>query len=107
MVTLSTIGRQLDRTLFGVACVYAQVIKYVVDFLGLDEATGPALSPAALAERYLDILGHADFHRQVTPRTVLGEVRPDRRSSLVVGEGEEALEQDDLRHEQGLSSQWK
>jgi len=39
--------------------VYAQVIKDVVEFLGLDEETGPQLSPAELAQRYLEILGRA------------------------------------------------
>jgi uncharacterized damage-inducible protein DinB len=39
--------------------VYAQVIKDVVDFLELKEETGPALSPAELAERYLDVLERA------------------------------------------------
>lgn len=39
--------------------VYAQVIKDVVDFLGLADDTLPELSPAALVERYRDILDHA------------------------------------------------
>lgn len=39
--------------------VYAQVIKDVVEFLGLDEETGPQLSPAELAQRYLEILERA------------------------------------------------
>jgi len=39
--------------------VFAQVIRDVVEFLGLDESTGPALSPAELHDRYDDILATA------------------------------------------------
>jgi hypothetical protein len=39
--------------------VYAQVIKDVVDFLGLDDETGPQLSPAELARRYDEVLERA------------------------------------------------
>ena len=36
--------------------VFAQVISDVVEFLGLDEKTGPALSPAELHTRYNHVL---------------------------------------------------
>jgi hypothetical protein len=36
--------------------VFAQVIGDVVDFLALDEQTGPALSPAELLVRYDHVL---------------------------------------------------
>jgi DinB superfamily len=36
--------------------VFAQVIRDVVEFLGLDEKTGPALSPAELHARYDHVL---------------------------------------------------
>ena len=36
--------------------VFAQVIRDVVDFLGLDENTGPVLSPAELCARYDHVL---------------------------------------------------
>jgi hypothetical protein len=39
--------------------VFAQVIRDVVEFLGLDENTGPALSPAELHDRYDHILATA------------------------------------------------
>ena len=39
--------------------VFAQVIKDVVDFLGLADDTAPALAPAELARRYLHVLGTA------------------------------------------------
>jgi hypothetical protein len=39
--------------------VFAQVISDVVEFLGLDEKTGPALSPAELHARYDHVLATA------------------------------------------------
>jgi len=39
--------------------VYAQVIAEVIAFLGLDEAGGPVLAPAALAARADIVLGTA------------------------------------------------
>ena len=43
----------------GSTFVSAQVIRDVVEFLGLDEDTGPKLSPTALAERYQIVLDKA------------------------------------------------
>lgn len=58
--TLRALGaRSVPVVSRGKDFVYAQVIKDVVDFLGLADDTMPDLSPSALAERYQDILGHA------------------------------------------------
>jgi uncharacterized damage-inducible protein DinB len=60
MQTLRALGaRSVPIGSRGKDFVYAQVIKDVVDFLGLSDDTMPELSPSALAERYQDILGHA------------------------------------------------
>ena len=60
MATLRGLGaRSVPVVSRGKEFVYAQVIKDVVDFLGLADDTMPDLSPAALAERYQDILSHA------------------------------------------------
>ena len=64
--------------------VYAQVIKDVVDFLALDEETGPALSPAALAERYLDVLDHAVTLVGQMPDECLDRELPNRPRSWKV-----------------------
>ena len=60
MAALKALGaRSVPVVSKGDKFVFAQVIKDVVDFLGLNEETGPVLSPAQLAERYQDILGRA------------------------------------------------
>lgn len=61
--------------------VYAQVIKEVVEFLGLDESTGPALSPEALATRYDLVLGTALRLVRQMPDAALGNQLPNRPRS--------------------------
>jgi hypothetical protein len=61
--------------------VFAQVIKDVVEFLGLNENTGPILTPAELAERYQEILQAAiRFVRQM-PDDQLTRELPNRPRS--------------------------
>ena len=64
--------------------VFAQVIKDVVDFLGLKEETGPVLSPAQLAERYQDILGRAVSLVAQMPDECLVRELPNRPRSWLV-----------------------
>ncbi len=64
--------------------VFAQVIKDVVDFLGLDEETGPALTPQALAERYDEILGRAVTLVGQMPDENLERTLPNRPRSWKV-----------------------
>jgi uncharacterized protein YbjT (DUF2867 family) len=61
--------------------VFAQVIKDVVEFLGLDEETAPALSPAELAERYQEILGRAVSLVAQMPDECLRRELPNRPRS--------------------------
>ncbi len=60
---------------------YAQVIGDVVDFLGLTEDAGPALSPTALAERYDDILETAIRLIRQMPDDQLERELPNRPRS--------------------------
>ena len=64
--------------------VYAQVIGDVVGFLGLDEATGPALDPGALAERADHVFATAIRLTRQMPDTALGNILPDRPRSWLV-----------------------
>ena len=64
--------------------VYAQVIKDVVDFLGLNEQTGPKLSPAELAERYQEILARAVTLVAQMPDECLERQLPNRPRSWKV-----------------------
>jgi len=68
----------------GTEFVYAQVIKDVVDFLELNEDTGPKLSPAELAERYQDILGRAVSLVAQMPDECLERQLPNRPRSWKV-----------------------
>jgi hypothetical protein len=61
--------------------VFAQVIKDVVEFLALDEATGPALSPAALAARYDRVLAAAVSSVRQMPDACLERQLPNRPRS--------------------------
>lgn len=61
--------------------VFAQVIKDVVEFLELDENTGPALSPAALAARYDQVLTAAVASVRQMPDSALGNMLPNRPRS--------------------------
>jgi uncharacterized damage-inducible protein DinB len=64
--------------------VFAQVIKDVVDFLGLNEETGPALSPRELAERYQDIIACAVSLVAQMPDEYLSRELPNRPRSWLV-----------------------
>ena len=61
--------------------VYAQVIKDVVEFLGLDEAAGPALSARTLLDRYPAILAAGIRHVRRIPDGRLADELPNRPRS--------------------------
>ena len=61
--------------------VFAQVISDVVEFLGIDEETGPALSPAELHARYDHVLETAIRLVRQMPDDRLGEQLPHRPRS--------------------------
>jgi hypothetical protein len=61
--------------------VFAQVIKDVVEFLQLNEDTGPALTPAQLAERYERVLTAATASVRQMPDASLEKVLPNRPRS--------------------------
>jgi uncharacterized damage-inducible protein DinB len=64
--------------------VFAQVIKDVVDFLGLEEETRPELTPAQLAQRYQDIVGRAVSLTRQMPDECLERELPNRPRSWKV-----------------------
>lgn len=64
--------------------VFAQVIKDVVEFLELDEDTGPKLSPQQLGDRYLSILDKAIAQTRLMPDEHLTKELPDRPRSWLV-----------------------
>ena len=61
--------------------VFAQVLQHVVDFLGLDDDTGPTLSPTELAERYLGALITAIRLTRQMPNERLDDELPNRPRS--------------------------
>lgn len=61
--------------------VYAQVIKDVVEFLGLNDATGPQLTPAQLAKRADRVLGTAVRLVRQMPDALLDNQLPHRPRS--------------------------
>jgi hypothetical protein len=61
--------------------VYAQVISEVIEFLGLKEAGGPVLAPAALAARADVVLGTAARLVRQVPDAALANVLPNRPRS--------------------------
>ncbi|MGI9334947.1 MAG: glutaredoxin domain-containing protein [Gammaproteobacteria bacterium] len=61
--------------------VFAQVLHPVIEFLGLDDDTGPALSPAALAERLTSALETAARLARQMPDERLGDELPHRPRS--------------------------
>lgn len=70
----------------GDAFVYAQNIGHVVQFLGLQEATGPALSPAQLVQRLDRFLAAAQRFIPQMPDDRLAQEVPNRpRSYRVLG----------------------
>lgn len=65
--------------------VYAQVIRDVVNFLGLDDDTAPQLSPAQLIERYNHILKVAiDLVTQMPDEALTNQLPNRPRSWLVL-----------------------
>lgn len=64
--------------------VFAQVIKDVVEFLELDEDTGPKLSPAELAARYDRVLTAAVSTVRQMPDGALDKQLPNRPRSYRV-----------------------
>jgi uncharacterized damage-inducible protein DinB len=65
----------------GTEYVFAQVIRDVVTFLGLDDDTAPTLSPTQLAERYQGILLTAERLARQMPDERLGDELPNRPRS--------------------------
>ena len=61
--------------------VFAQVLQDVVDFLGIEEDTGPQLTPAELCERYLLILDKAIAQTRLMPDVHLDKELPNRPRS--------------------------
>jgi hypothetical protein len=64
--------------------VFAQVIKDVVDFLGLDDDTAPTLSPDELKQRYDQVLGIAIAQTRQMPDSELENQLPNRPRSWLV-----------------------
>lgn len=70
----------------GDAWTFAQNISHVVKFIGLDEATGPVLSPAQLVERLRLFLRTAIAIVPLMPDRLLANEVPNRpRSYLALG----------------------
>lgn len=63
---------------------FAQVIKDVVDFLGLDDDTLPQLSPTELAQRYMHVLDTAIRLTRQMPNELLANVLPNRPRTWLV-----------------------
>ncbi len=63
---------------------FAQVIKDVVDFLGLDDDTLPQLSPTELAQRYMHVLDAAIRLTRQMPNEQLANILPNRPRSWLV-----------------------
>lgn len=61
--------------------VYAQVMKDVVDFLQLDDDTGPVLTPQQLADRYTHVLDTAVRLTRQMPQDCLARELPNRPRS--------------------------
>lgn len=74
-------ARSLPVVSRGDRFVFAQVIRDVVDFLGLDEETGPVLSPAELAARYAGVLDTAIRLTRQMPDARLADELPNRPRS--------------------------
>ena len=74
-------ARSLPVVSRGDRFVIAQVIRDVVEFLQLDEETGPALSPTELATRYSRILETAARLARQMPNERLADELPNRPRS--------------------------
>ena len=85
MAALRALGaRSVPIVSRGDKYVFAQVIKDVVDFLGLEEETKPELTPAQLAQRYQDIVGRAVSLTRQMPDECLERELPNRPRSWKV-----------------------
>lgn len=79
MAALQKLGaRSVPVVSRGDSFVFAQVIKDVVEFLGLDDDTAPELSPAELAARYDSILETAIRLTAQMPDDRLTDELPNR-----------------------------
>jgi hypothetical protein len=87
LAELSRLGaRSVPVLSRGDAFVFAQNIGHVVKFLGLNEATGPVLSPAELVARLERFLGAAERFIPQMPDVRLGVEVPNRpRTYRVLG----------------------
>ena len=82
MARLRALGaRSVPVVARGGRYVFGQVIKDVVDFLGLDERTAPALSASDLMERYPSILATGVRHVRQMPDERLADELPNRPRS--------------------------
>ena len=85
MAELRRLGaRSVPVVARGERFVFAQLIGDVVAFLGLDEKTGPALSPAELAGRLDTILAAAQRYTRQMPQESLERQLPNRPRSYRV-----------------------
>jgi hypothetical protein len=82
MTALRELGaRSIPVVSKGAKFVFAQVLQDVVDFLGIDDDTGPKLSPTELAERYTGILDKAVQLVAQMPDDQLDKELPNRPRS--------------------------
>ncbi|MFT5445666.1 MAG: hypothetical protein ACI9DC_000827 [Gammaproteobacteria bacterium] len=82
MQTLRDLGaRSVPVVSRGKQFVFAQVIKDVVEFLGLNDDTKPQLSPTELAERYQTVLDSAIRLVRQMPNDQLQNQLPNRPRS--------------------------
>ena len=82
MARLRALGaRSVPVVARGGRYVFAQIIKDVVDFLGLHEPTAPALSAPALMDRYPAILAAGIRHVRQMPDERLADELPNRPRS--------------------------
>lgn len=65
----------------GAKFVFAQVLQDVVEFLGIDDDTGPKLSPVELAQRYAHVLDTAVRITRQMPDSELARELPNRPRS--------------------------
>lgn len=77
-------ARSLPVVSRGQDFVFAQVIKDVVEFLGLDDDTAPALSPHELVDRYEHVLDTALRLTRQMPDDQLTNELPNRPRSWLV-----------------------
>ena len=82
MARLRALGaRSVPVVARGRSYVFAQVIKDVAAFLGLDEPTAPALSASELLDRYPAILAAGVRHARQMPDERLADELPNRPRS--------------------------